>query len=216
MRPSTWWHRQACGTEWVHLNRVLTRPARKDATNQNLLRQNFIAYIFRSRSAKTPTPKAKTPSIISLGARAPARQSAERALLFTSLGSERAQGAQSQRDASERAWRKNPVPFFRSVIFRLGRITPWLAAAHGRADVHGKGRVQVVIKYPWLMRRLFVYHLEHRMSAPSCDGECGGGSQQSHSSYMACQCGTLEVGLVESYLVCLFMCYRETMQEGIW
>jgi len=53
-----------------------------------------------------------------------------------------------------------------------------LAAAHGRADVHGKGRVQVVIKYPWLMRRLFVYHLEHRMSAPSCDGECGGGSQQ--------------------------------------
>jgi hypothetical protein len=52
-----------------------------------------------------------------------------------------------------------------------------LAAAHGRADVHGKGRVQVVIKYPWLMRRLFVYHLEHRMSAPSCDGECGGGSQ---------------------------------------
>ena len=27
------------------------------------------------------------------------------------------------------------------------------------------------------MRRLFVYHLEHRMSAPSCNGECGGGSQ---------------------------------------
>jgi hypothetical protein len=53
-----------------------------------------------------------------------------------------------------------------------------LAAAHGRADVHGKGRVQVVVKYPWHMRRLFVYHLEHRMSAPSCDGECGGGSQQ--------------------------------------
>jgi hypothetical protein len=31
------------------------------------------------------------------------------------------------------------------------------------------------------MRRLFVYHLEHRMSAPSCDGECGGGSQQKNS-----------------------------------
>ena len=32
-------------------------------------------------------------------------------------------------------------------------------------------------EYPWHMRRLFVYHLEHRMSAPSCDGECGGSSQ---------------------------------------
>nr|prf c-mos gene [Mus musculus] len=27
------------------------------------------------------------------------------------------------------------------------------------------------------MARLFVYHLEHRMSAPSCNGECGAGSQ---------------------------------------
>jgi hypothetical protein len=27
---------------------AFSRPARKDATNQNLLRQNFIAYIFRS------------------------------------------------------------------------------------------------------------------------------------------------------------------------
>jgi hypothetical protein len=32
------------------------------------------------------------------------------------------------------------------------------------------------------MRRLFVYHLEHRMSAPSCNGECGGGSQHMYAS----------------------------------
>jgi hypothetical protein len=31
------------------------------------------------------------------------------------------------------------------------------------------------------MRRLFVYHLEHRMLAPSCDSECGGGSQHTHT-----------------------------------
>jgi hypothetical protein len=31
---------------------AFTRPARKDAANQNLLRQNFIAYIFRSKSAR--------------------------------------------------------------------------------------------------------------------------------------------------------------------
>jgi hypothetical protein len=28
------------------------------------------------------------------------------------------------------------------------------------------------------MCRLFVYYLEHRMSAPSCNGECEGGSSQ--------------------------------------
>ena len=88
-------------------------------------------------------------------------------------------GAQTPSPKSEsHPYNETETPFlFRRVIFRLGRITPWLAAAHGRADVHGKGRVQVVVKYPWHMRRLFVYHLEHRMSAPSCDGECGGGSQ---------------------------------------
>jgi hypothetical protein len=52
-----------------------------------------------------------------------------------------------------------------------------LAAAHRPSWRHGEGRAQVVIRYPWHMRRLFVYHLEHRMSAPSCNGECGGGSQ---------------------------------------
>ena len=34
-----------------------SRLARKDATNQNLLRQNFIAYIFRSKSAREPERK---------------------------------------------------------------------------------------------------------------------------------------------------------------
>jgi hydroxylamine reductase (hybrid-cluster protein) len=32
-----------------------SRPARKNATNRNLLRQNFIAYIFRSQSARERT-----------------------------------------------------------------------------------------------------------------------------------------------------------------
>jgi len=31
---------------------VFARPARKNATNRNLLRQNFIAYIFRSQRAR--------------------------------------------------------------------------------------------------------------------------------------------------------------------
>jgi hypothetical protein len=43
-------------------------------------------------------------------------------------------------------------------------------SSRGRQSTHG------VKNYPWHMHRLFVYHLEHRMSAPSCNGECEGGS----------------------------------------
>jgi hypothetical protein len=38
---------------------AFSRPARKDATNQNLLRQSFIAYIFRSRSARSKRARSK-------------------------------------------------------------------------------------------------------------------------------------------------------------
>jgi hypothetical protein len=72
-----------------------------------------------------------------------------------------------------------PRPFFRRIILHLGRVTPWLAAAHRPSCCHGEGRAHGMENYPWHMRRLFVYHLEHRMSAPSCNGECEGGSQQS-------------------------------------
>jgi hypothetical protein len=51
-----------------------------------------------------------------------------------------------------------------------------LAAAHQPSCRHGEGRAHGVENYPWHMRRLFVYHLEHRMSAPSCNGECEGSS----------------------------------------
>ena len=39
----------SCYTLLLH---AFSRPARKDATNRNLLRQSFIAYIFRSQRAR--------------------------------------------------------------------------------------------------------------------------------------------------------------------
>ena len=75
---------------------AFSRPARKDATNQNLLRQNFIAYIFGSQEGKRPAPSPKNESPFNYIFRS--QSSGARALLFTSLGSERAQGAQSQRE----------------------------------------------------------------------------------------------------------------------
>ena len=119
---------------------AFSRPARKDATDQNLLRQNFIAYIFGSQEGKRPAPSPKNESPFNNETETPS--------------------------------------LFRRVIFRLGRITPWLAAAHGRADVHGKNRVQVVVNTLGSCADYLFTNLEHRMSAPSCDGECGGGFPQ--------------------------------------
>jgi hypothetical protein len=64
----------------------------------------------------------------------------------------------------------------RRIILSLGRVAPWLAAAHWPSCRLREGRAHGVENYPWHMRRLFVYHLEHRMSAPSCNSECEGGS----------------------------------------
>ena len=43
------------------LSYTRSRPARKDAANQNLLRQNFIAYIFRSQSARSKRERKRNP-----------------------------------------------------------------------------------------------------------------------------------------------------------
>ena len=84
------------------LNRVLT-PGQEEHNRPESSAAKLYCLHLQELGAQTPSPKSEShPYITSLGARAPARQSAERALLFTSLGSERAQGAQSQRDASER------------------------------------------------------------------------------------------------------------------
>jgi hypothetical protein len=108
-----------------------------------------------------------------------------KALLLTSSGAReqerkgaRVQECKSARvQASKRENGETPS-LLRRIILRLGRVTPWLAAAHWPSCHHGEGRAHGVENYPWHMRRLFVYHLEHRMSAPSCNGECEGGFPQ--------------------------------------
>ena len=58
--------------------------------------------------------------------------------------------------------RENETPsLLRRIFLRLGRVTPWLAAAHRPSWRHGEGRAHGVENHPRHMRRLFVYHLEH-------------------------------------------------------
>ena len=58
-------------------------------------------------------------------------------LLLTSSGAG-AQNPKPQKRKPPSKRKRNPPSLFRRVILRLGRITPWLAAAHGRVDVTGK------------------------------------------------------------------------------
>jgi hypothetical protein len=136
------------------------RPARKDATNRNLLWQKLYCLHLQEPESKRA-----------------------RALLLTSSG---ARVQECKRENGE------TPSLLRRIILRLGRVTPWLAAAHRPSCRRGEGRAHGVENYPWHMRGLFVYHLEHRMSAPSCNGECEGGSPQSWSlvpfiSFSVCQ-----------------------------
>jgi hypothetical protein len=101
------------------------RPARKDATNWNLLRQKLYCLHLQEQ---------------------------------------------------EREW-QNTVPFKENYPSpRTCRSLIGCSPLAELSSLHGEGRAHGVENYPWYMRRLFVYHLEHRMSAPSCNCECEGGS----------------------------------------
>jgi hypothetical protein len=111
---------------------AFSRPARKNTTDQNLLRQNFIAYIFRSKSVRSKRERKRNPSLL------------------------------------------------RRIILRLGRVTPWLAAAHRPSWRHGEGRAHGVENHPRHMRRLFVYHLEHSCQRHLVTANVGAAPNNSH------------------------------------
>jgi hypothetical protein len=128
---------------------AFSRPARKDAANQNLLRQNFIAYIFRSKSVSPPL-------LTSLGARAPEHQSARAQSKSSIVYIFRSKRASPQSPKRKR----NPVPLKESypsprTYHSLIGCSPWPSCSHGEGRAHG------VENYLWHMHRLFVYHLEH-------------------------------------------------------
>ena len=82
MKACHFLHRVHCNEGMSFLTQgilhAFSRPARKDAANRNLLRQNFIAYIFRSQ-------RAREQELYCLHLQEPERKSA-RALLLTSSG----------------------------------------------------------------------------------------------------------------------------------
>ena len=113
---------------------AFSRPARKDATNQNLLRQSFIAYIFRSQSAR------------------------------------------SKRARSKRERKRNPVPIKEN--YPSPRTCHSLIGCSPSAELTSRGRQSTSShKIPLAHAQIICLPLRTQLSAPSCNGECGRGSQ---------------------------------------
>ena len=108
---------------------AFSRPARKDATNQNLLRQSFIAYIFRSQSAR-----------------------------------------------SKRERKRNPVPIKEN--YPSPRTCHSLIGCSPSAELTSRGRQSTWSgEPPSAHAQIICLPLRTQLSAPSCNGECGRGSQ---------------------------------------
>ena len=90
------------------------RPG-KNTTNQNLLWQNFIAYIFRSRSANPKPQKRKPPSYIfrSQSSGAPKRRARSIVYIFRSQKPARASAPERRAQVRERM-AETPSPLRRS------------------------------------------------------------------------------------------------------
>ena len=108
---------------------AFSRPARKDATNQNLLQQNFIAYIFRSKSVR-----------------------------------------------SKRERERNPVPIKENSP--SPRTCHSLIGCSPSAELTSRGRQSTWSEEPPSAHaQIICLPLRTQLSAPSCNGECGRGSQ---------------------------------------
>ena len=88
---------------------AFSRPARKNTTDQNLLRQSFIAYIFRSQRAREQEQEQER-------ARKQEKEQEQESKR------ERTRKQEQERE-SEKKNGKTPS-LLRRIILRLGRITP--------------------------------------------------------------------------------------------
>jgi hypothetical protein len=123
---------------------AFSRPARKNTTDQNLLRQNFIAYIFRSQSARSKRARSKR--------------------------------ARSKRARSKRERKRNPVPL--KEHSPSPRTCHSLIGCSPSAELTSRGRQSTSShKIPLAHAQIICLPLRTQLSAPSCNGECGRGSQ---------------------------------------
>ena len=118
---------------------AFSRPARKNTTDQNLLRQSFISYIFRSKSV-------------------------------------RSKRARSKRARSKRERKRNPVPLKEN--YPSPRTCHSLIGCSPSAELTSRGRQSTWSgELPLAHAQIICLPLRTQLSAPSCNGECGRGSQ---------------------------------------
>ena len=129
---------------------AFSRPARKNTTDQNLLRQSFILTSSGKESKKQEREKSKR-----------ARKARER--------------EKQESEARERE-NENPVPL--KEHSPSPRTCHSLIGCSPSAELTSRGRQSTSShKIPLAHAQIICLPLRTQLSAPSCNGECGRGSQ---------------------------------------
>ena len=128
---------------------AFSRPARKNAANQNLLRQSFIAYIFRSKSAR--------------------EQEQERAR----------KQEKEQEQESKRKKKNGKTPSLLKENYPPPRKCHSLIGCSPSAELSSRGRQSTWGgELPLAHAQIICLPLRTQLSAPSYNGKCEGGFPQ--------------------------------------
>jgi hypothetical protein len=135
---------------------AFSRPARKNTTDQNLLRQSFILTSSGTECKKQESKKQER-----------ARSKRER---------------KARERKSKRERKRNPVPL--KEHSPSPRTCHSLIGCSPSAELTSRGRQSTSShKIPLAHAQIICLPLRTQLSAPSCNGECGRGSQQSKGRY---------------------------------
>jgi hypothetical protein len=136
---------------------AFSRPARKNTTDQNLLRQSFILTSSGTECKKQESKKQE-------------REKSKRAK------EQEREKSKRERKARERE-KRNPVPL--KEHSPSPRTCHSLIGCSPSAELTSRGRQSTSShKIPLAHAQIICLPLRTQLSAPSCNGECGRGSQQ--------------------------------------
>jgi hypothetical protein len=162
MLPYYVWGPLGVNSSTLVLLDAFSRPARKNTTDQNLLRQSFILTSSGTECKKQESKKQESE----------ARERSKREKQ-ESEARERSKRAKQEREKNE-----NPVPL--KEHSPSPRTCHSLIGCSPSAELTSRGRQSTSShKIPLAHAQIICLPLRTQLSAPSCNGECGGGSQHS-------------------------------------
>ena len=146
---------------------AFSRPARKNTTDQNLLRQSFILTSSGTECKKQERVRSNNQNLL--------RQSFF-AYIFLGPECKKQESKKQERARSKRERKRNPVPL--KEHSPSPRTCHSLIGCSPSAELTSRGRQSTWSgEPPSAHAQIICLPLRTQLSAPSCNGECGRGSQ---------------------------------------